>query len=139
MMNPGSHMSALSWCARGLLAFAAVLWLVAPGVAQAQEGASPFTCFQLLQERGRVDENTATQLCQGARSLAPAQCFVRMQDTVGLSAPQALQLCQYAAPEDDPAGCFLEAQEQTFLEDWRIIQLCKPSVSELMRYCPNYF
>jgi hypothetical protein len=96
---------------------------------------SPLSCFQLLEQQGEVDENIATQLCQGAQSTAPAECLLRVLDEGDLSVPNALQLCQYARPEDDPAGCYLKARAETFLESWRAVQLCRPAVN---LYYPLY-
>lgn len=113
---------------------AATLLFATSGTGQPEQASAPLSCFVMLQQSGEVDDNLATQLCQGAQSTAPAQCFLLIEQAGDLSLPQAVQLCQYASPSDDPAGCYLQARDQTFLEPSRIIRLCQPAVS---LYCPR--
>jgi hypothetical protein len=133
-MGPGRRASPPLKHAGSLAVLATALLSGFPGTSQAQQEAAPLSCFRLLRQSGELDENLATQLCQGAQSSAPAQCLLRIQNKGDISMPQAVQLCQYAGPSDDPAGCYLQALNETFLDSWRAIRLCQPAVN---LYCPS--
>jgi hypothetical protein len=128
-MRPGRAVSLRLKGMGSLAVLATALLFGLPATSQAQQEAAPLSCFRQLQQSGEVDENLATQLCQGAQSTAPADCLLHLQDRGDLSTPQAVQLCQYAGPSDDPAGCYLQARDQTFLDSWRAVRLCQPAVN----------